>query len=369
MCGFSLLWGKISEKYSKFDKKQDLFGIGKDKTWALIGNFADKSLLRNWLAAELDQKVYDNGKEFNVTQLHVDLIINGDYRGAYTLATTIRLCDKRIDVPDISDEITKDKNEDGVIDFYDAGFVIEVDERFGDPYNFVTKHGVPICLSDPDLDEYADSNEAIYQHVKNVVQTAEDALYSNDFADPDIGYAKYIDVESFIDYYLLKELSKDTDGSFKLSTYIYYQPKDGKLHMGSSWDYDIAFGNCGSSNDCNEPEGFHCNARWYARLLQDPAFAAKVAERWNETRPLLMDVMENSLPSQADAIRTSAQLNFIKWPVLGLYTWPGPKNFFLRWTYQSEVDYLTSWTMERIQWLDGAYNAMLGKTLNFKKPY
>lgn len=343
----------------KFEKKQNLFGIGKDKTWALIGNFADKSLLRNWFASVLDKNVYDSGKEFNVTQRHVDLIINGDYRGNFTLATTIRLGDSRVDVPDISDDITKDRNKDGVIDFYDAGFVLEIDNREKETYNFRTTHGIPFSLSDPDLDEYADTNEAIYQHIKKLVQNTENVLYSDGFADPDNGYAKYIDVDSFIDLYLLKELSKDIDGTFSLSMYMYFQPKDGKLHMASSWDFDIAFGNINSKNGCDDPEGFHCNAGWYARLLEDPAFAAKVATRWNETKVQLMDVIEKDLPAQADLIRTSAKLNFIKWPELGLLTWPQPVGFYTRWTYQSEVDYLTSWTLKRIDWLDGAYGEML----------
>lgn len=344
----------------KFDKKQDLFGIGKDKTWALVGNFADKALLRNWLAAGLDKNVFDDGSEWNVTQRHVDLVINGEYRGTYTVATTIRIGDNRVDIPDISDEITKDRNKDGVIDFYDAGFVVEVNHTLDEAYNFNTAiAGVPISLSDPDLDEYAENNEAIYQHIKGVVQTAENALYSTNFTDPENGYAKYIDVDSFIDHYLIQELSKNSDGHFNRSVYIYYQPKDGKLHVASSWDFDIAFGN-NHSHDCDLTEGFWCNKSWYARMFEDPAFVEKLVARWNEASPLVESFVRNELQQQADAIRLSAGLNFMKWPILGIYIEPVPRDFYTRWTYQAEVDYLTNWTLERVQWLDTAYNAMLG---------
>lgn len=339
----------------KFDKKQNLFGLGKDKTWALIGNFADKTLLRNWLAAELDENVYDDGSEWNVQHISVDLVMNGEYRGNYTLATTVRLGDNRVDVPDISDTIKKDANGDGEINFYDAGFMVEVNTRQDETYNFITTQGNTFSLSDPDLDEPADSNEAIYQHIVNVVQTAEDALYSENFTDAESGYAKYIDVDSFVDYYLLKELAKDVDGNFRLSTYIYYQPKDGKLHMASCWDFDISFGNV-NYRDCDKYTGLYCRDGWYARLFEDPAFAAKVAEKWNASKPELLNILNNELPAQADKISVSATANFERWPILGVYTWPAPAGYLGRQTYNSELNYLMNWTNNRITYLDSVFN-------------
>lgn len=339
----------------KFDKKQNLFGLGKDKTWALVGNFSDKSLLRNWLASELDENVYDDGSEWNVQHISVDLVMNGEYRGNYTLATTVRIGSNRIDIPDISDSIDKDVNGDGSLNLYDGGFVVEVNERQDETYNFTTNHGFGMSLSDPDLDEPADSNEAIYQHIVNVIQTAEDALYSDSFADAESGYAKYIDVDSFVDYYLLKELAKDVDGNFRLSTYIYYQPEDGKLHMAPCWDFDIAFGNV-NYDGCDKYTGLQCRAGWYARLFEDPVFEAKVAEKWNNTKPLLMSVLNNELPSQIEKVRISANANFERWPILGVYTWPAPSGVMGRQTWNSELNYLTNWILNRITYLDSVFN-------------
>jgi len=342
----------------KFDSKQDLFGIGADKTWALVGNFSDKSLLRNWFASELDKKAFDDGSEWNVTHKPVELVLNGEYRGQFTLATTVRLGDNRIDVADITKEIKKDRNKDGVKDYYDAGFVVELNNRLDESHNFVSEiAGVGFSLSDPDLDDYADNNDAIFNHIRGVVQNAENVLYSENFSDSETGYASVIDVDSFIDYYLLEELAKNQDGNFKKSTFLYYEPKDGKLHMASGWDFDIAFGNS-SHEECVDTEGFQINERWYARLLEDPAFASAVANRWFEVRGKVLDVLNTDLQAQVNAISTSAQLNFMKWPVLGNWSWPSPSGWVLRRTYQSEVDYLTEWTTERISWLDGAFSSM-----------
>ena len=356
----SASWRNSSKNsYSfKFGKKQDLFNIGKDKTWALIGNFSDKTLLRNWLAAELDQEVFALDGEWDVTQRHVDLVLNGEYRGTYTLATPIRLGDKRIDVPDISDEISEDQNNDGEINYYDAGFVVEINHSLDEAYNFNTDIAViPISLTDPDLDEYAETNEAIYQHIKGVIQTAENALYSENFTDPEAGYSKYIDVDSFIDHYLIQELSKNSDGHFYRSIYMYYQPKDGKLHIASSWDFDIAFGN-NYTDDCDLTDGFRCVAGWYAKMFEDPVFVEKLVARWNEVRPQLESFAQSRIQEQADAIRVSAQLNFCKWPILGTYVISSPRDFYTRWTYQAEVDYLTEWLSDRIAWLDSAFRSM-----------
>lgn len=341
----------------KFEKKQDLFGIGADKTWALVGNFSDKSLLRNWLASVLDKNAFDDGSEWNVTHMPVELVINGEYRGQFTLATTVRLGDNRIDVADISKEIKKDRNNDGVKDYFDAGFVVEIDNREDSSHHFITEiAGMKVSLSDPDLDDPADTNDSIFNHIFGVVQNAENVIYSESFSDPETGYASVIDVDSFIDYYLLEELAKDRDG-MQMSTFMYYEPTDGKLHMTSAWDFDTAFGNY-MWEESVDTEGFEINDRWYARLLEDPAFASAVANRWFEVRSQVLDILNNELPAQVDAIRTSAQMNFMKWPELGTLVWPFTKGWSARWTYQSEVDYLYDWTIERIAWLDEAYALM-----------
>ncbi len=74
--------------------------------------------------------------------------------------------------------------------------------------------------------------------------TFEKALKGAQFKDKVNGYAKYIDVESFIDFMIMQEITRNVDG-YRLSTYLHKQKDSdgGKLVMGPFWDFNLGFGN------------------------------------------------------------------------------------------------------------------------------
>ena len=343
-------WNMPKKGYTfKFDKKQGVLGLGKSKKWALIANYADKSLLRNVLASTLAGEVYNDSGMWQPEYVSVNVILNGEYRGVYTLAETIKIDGKRVDIPDISD-----KQEDGFT-LDQGGFILEIDNRLDEMYHFQSSHGVNFCLSDPDLDDGSKNDftaEQIVDHVKTVVQTAEDALFSDSFTDPATGYAKYLDVDSFIEWYLVNELTRNNDAVFHTSCFLYYDPADAKLHMGPVWDFDISCGNINYNGNEKTDGLWIINASWYARLFQDPAFAAQVKQCWNAKRTQLDTVVNTEIAARADKLRVGAALNFNRWPILGTYVWPNADGYAQRTTYQSEVDYLVNWLNARIAWLD-----------------
>ena len=89
-------------------------------------------------------------------------------------------------------------------------------------------------------------------YIQSYVDSAELCIQSDEFADPEKGYAQLIDVSSFVDYFIHTEVSLNADG-FKRSAY-YYKEKDkkdgsrGLLFAGPVWDFNLAYGNC---NFCN----------------------------------------------------------------------------------------------------------------------
>ena len=107
---------------------------------------------------------------------------------------------------------------------------------------------------------------------------------------------KFIDVNSFVDYFIMQEITKNVDG-YRLSTFMYKQRDSdgGKLFMGPLWDFNLGFGN---ANYCTQgnPEGFVLDFNqvcpddywlipfWWKRLFQDEAFSDRVAARWTELR-------------------------------------------------------------------------------------
>jgi hypothetical protein len=106
----------------------------------------------------------------------------------------------------------------------------------------------------------------------------ENMLYAKNF-DPDTGYAKYVDIPSFVDWYVINEIVKNVDGNMKTSCYLNITP-NGKLKMGPLWDFDISIGNV-NYDECEDPIGFYiATAAWFVQLLKDPVFVAQVKERF-----------------------------------------------------------------------------------------
>ena len=131
------------------------------------------------------------------------------------------------------------------------------------------------------LYEYPDAEVITAQqkiYISSYIKDFENALASADFKDPNIGYSKYIDVPSFIDFFLLNEISNNVDG-YRLSTYM-HKDRSGKLKMGPVWDFNLALGNadyCGGGETnlwaykFNErcSQDYWLIPFWWERLLQD----------------------------------------------------------------------------------------------------
>ena len=340
-------WSNFDKKgYNiKLDKKQGLFGLPKAKKWCIIANHSDKTLLRNKFASVLGNDVLgEAGGEWNPRFVSVDVVVNGEYRGNYLFGERITLTEGRVGVPDITE----------AADLSDGGFILEVDSRLDAEFTFKTDlKTVPFTLKDPD-----EVGADVQAHIMRIVNTAEAALYGDNFADMADGWRKYLDEASFIDWYIVNEFAKNRDAASFASIYMYYDPADGKLHRGPNWDFDIGFGNDGETS-CGNPEGWHIkNGSWIARLFEDEAFVANLKSRWNEVKPAISMKSSTELRALAAANSVSAELNFARWQILGKYVWPNPAGYERRTTYQSEVDWMADWLERRYDWLDGAISAL-----------
>lgn len=313
----------------------------------MIANYFDKTLLRCSYVSYLNKYVFTN-LGWNPSYIHVDVVLNGEYVGNYTLAERIKIEDKRINIQDISKDI-----ENG-------GFVCEINERMDEPFNFRTLHGISftgksglaISLKDPD-----DVSIEVKDKVQLIVQNAENVLFSNSFADENDGYVKYFDVDSLVDWYCLHEFVKMPDATvFFTSVYFYYDPTDGKIHMGPCWDYDTGAGN--NTLYCKIDE-FHLNnhATWFCRLWKDDNFKQKVKARWNEKYADLYASL-GMIENWADDLNVSVDYNFIKWPVLGVELEITALDYSERTTYKSELDYMKDWLQQRATWINTEINKL-----------
>ncbi|MGZ3777502.1 MAG: CotH kinase family protein [Mucilaginibacter sp.] len=327
-------WAMPKKPYKvKFDKKTTVLGMPAAKNWILLANYADKTLLRNSVALSM-------GQQFSAASTpryrFVDVVMNGVYQGNYDITEFVEINANRINIPALG-------AADNSADVITGGYLLEVDQRKGETTTFQTTKGLDFGLKDPDPitpDQLA--------YIQGYIQQTEDAIFAPNFADPIDGYAKYIDVDSFIDYYLVKELMKDNDG-LDYSSIYYYKDRGGKLVMGPLWDFDLAGGNTNYS-DCQYPTGWWIrNCVWFNRLFQDPAFAAKVKQRWATLKTTTIPAIFTNIDRNAAYINLSQQQNFKTWNILGEYVWP---NVVWLGSYQPEVDYLKTWLNTRVAWMD-----------------
>lgn len=336
----------------KLSEKNKIFGITKNKNWALLANYSDKTLLRNLVAMELSRIL---GMKWTPEMRSADVYLNGEYQGCYSLAQHKEVSKEKVNI----EVVTESDNEGEAVT---GGYYIEIDGSQDEDFCFWTKVGIPVMMSDPEVPTTQQR-----EYIKKLFDDFETALYSDNFRDPQEGYAKYIDVDSFIKFYIIQELSKNVDGNLRKSTFI-TKERGKKMEMYHVWDFDIAFGNCNYFPDfwegvTNGPEGWFVkdyinykekNDGWYGRMFKDPAFVERVKEIWNNAMPELEEI-PNYIDYNVTILGGAPGRNFSKWDILNKKVWP---NIEALGSYEAEVNYLKSFYMTRLKWLDKAINAL-----------
>ena len=171
------------------------------------------------------------------------------------------------------------------------------------------------------------------------------------YANGTEGYAEYIDVDSFVDWYLISEITKNVDSKSYSSMFLNVVPGE-KIKMGPLWDFDLSFGNVDYA-DSRYAEGWWVKYHpWYEHLFQDPDFVGKVKVRFayfKDNQQFILDKID----AYAEQLQWAQQENNDKWQTLGMYVWPNPVVFD---TYQEEVDHMKSWYIDRMDWLEAAFD-------------
>ena len=343
-------WIQPKKGYNiRFNHRTNLLGMGKAKKWALIPNFSDKTLLRNWYASYLASEVFTSG-DWTPRFRFVDLYLDGTYAGNYALVTAITISESRVAVQPI-DEITADLNGDGTLSLADGGYILEMDARKQAPVHFTSGHKWPLSFYDPDLEE---APEEISLWIQEQIRELEDTVFFAAGAfEPGGAAGRLIDIPSWVNTYLVNELTKNID-SCNYSSFLYYDPAGQRFHMGPIWDFDLS---CGNLTEEYEPEGFGVQkAKWVKPLLKQEAFRRAVRETWEARKSAVLDSVRVAIPAQAESIRVSAELNNLCWPVSDRYGLQNPPGYLERTTWESELDYMTDWLEKRILWLDRQFS-------------
>ena len=331
-------WAMPKKSYQfKLEEKHNLFNFPEDKKWLMLANYSDKTMLRNALAFELG---YLSKLDWTPNYHFAEVVINGKAKGLYQFTEKVE---------------TGDSNR---VKIGDEGFLLEVDQLSRidfDDISFWTEKNLLFVVKDPDLE----SGSSELEKIKSYVIQTENVLYGDEFDNPYTGYSKYIDVDSFVDWYLINEISKNNDAIFFSSVYMNYV-SGGKLKMGPIWDFDIAFGNINYNNN-EKIDGFYVrNAPWIERLFQDKFFVEKVKSRYNyfyNNKNTIID--KSNYYSQQLALARLNNENI--WKTLGKYVWPNNVTFNSSWSsspFKEEQNYLNSWISDRMDWLNVEINKL-----------
>jgi subtilisin-like proprotein convertase family protein len=330
-----------------------ILGMPTESDWVLNANYIDKTMLRNILALDLSRWMGHYASRYKF----VEVLQNNEYRGVYLLCEKPKHNVNRIN-------IQKMNANDDVFPDNTGGYILKIDRTNAAGwyseypglsssnakfyYNYVYPKDTTITTSQRN-------------YIQGYMNEFETVMNSATFADPVNGYPKYIDVNSFIDYFIVTELSKNVDG-YKLSTYLYKDniTQGGKLFIGPVWDYDIAFHNCnyGLSFD---PSGWayqlqvddYPSPTWWVKLMQDPTFTNKLHCRWNDVRQNILTVqnLDSYIDATANTLAEARSRNYRQWPTLGAYIFPNPQDQNGA-NYSTEITDLKTWLANRIAWMD-----------------
>lgn len=341
-------WAKKPYKI-KLDEKKSLLGMTEAKRWVLLANYADESLMRNTVAFEV-ARTFDSFR-FVPHAIPVNVYMNGIYQGVYTMCEQLEVKSSRLAIDDSLANV-------------ETGYLLEIggadpntDQKGWDYFDLPSGCGINIKIKSPDteIDPNSDYNwtQEHFDFIYNYVCRADKAITT--LTD----YDKFIDIDSFVDWFLVHEFSYNLDSCFNRSCYI-TKPKLGRLEMGPVWDFDLAFGNMYRDNPKyndwatvgSEESGSYIGITWYNYLMTDDDFRAKVRARWDEVKDTMLTTALDTIKYYQPLITTSADKNFEVWKTLAIPNGFQPESMKNVTSFSDQVQYFTKFLYSRKKWID-----------------
>lgn len=322
-------WGYPKKPYAiKLDEKNEILGMPKHKRWVLLANWLDRTLLRNAASFDLASR---SGLAYTPRGQFVEVFINGEHKGNYFLCEQIKVDKNRVNV---------DKFDEAVVD---GGYIFELDEYYDEEFKFRSeKRNLPYMFKDPD----EDISDEHFKFVQDYVNNLEASLYDEErFAA--VEYSDYIDVDSFVDWWLVMELTGIWEPNHPKSSYM-HKNSGGKLVMGPVWDFDWE-----TYMPANSGKYRIATAIYYEQLLKSPYFISRVKERWEAQKEAFRG-LPDFINEQADYIRNSEKLNY----AIEDCVVTSNVNKDIELTFDQAVEKMIQGFNQKFQWLDNAISKM-----------
>jgi spore coat protein CotH len=295
-----------------------VFGLTKAKSWVLLANASDETMMRNIIAFEMGQRF---GLPYTNHYIPVEVVINGKYQGSYVLTEQVQTGKGRVDIDE------------------DAGFLVELDSSYDEEPKFRTsKIPFPVMIKSPEtiINGTADN------FVKTSLNGFIDTLFAGSF--PDNGYRDMIDMDTFVNYIMIQEFMRNTDFWSLRSVYMYKDSAVGsKIRMGPLWDFDNTIGNPNERIPDSGEDYTQLGEIFFGRFFKDPVFRARYKELWDAHYNVIATDMLSFIDTEAAKLADSYRMNY--------YMWHG--------TYPAAADYtniindLKTWWNTRVMFMNG----------------
>ena len=341
-------------------KKLSLLQMPEETDWVLNASYNDRSFMRDFIAQSLAGRI---GLLHSKAKF-VELIINDEYRGVYVLMEKVKQGKNRVPISDLYP--TENAGDDVT-----GGYLLKIDKSSGSPStswksNYTS--GITAtqkCEFQIEYPQYGLITQQQLVYIRDYINNWEKKLMTEDMNDPKASFRDYMDVSSFVNYFILNEVTRNVDG-YRLSTYLYKDKESlgGKIKMGPAWDFNIALGNADYLNGW-KTDGFVYKAMendggkndywqvpfWWNKLIQDASFRKALATRWKTVRSSFLNTstLFATIDSAQVVLKDPLTRNFQKYPLMGKKIWP---NYYVGATLSDEVNWLKNWIQGRLVWLD-----------------
>ncbi|MCK4465667.1 MAG: CotH kinase family protein, partial [Bacteroidales bacterium] len=331
-----------------------LLGLPPENDWIFYGPYDDQSLIRNVLAYKLSN---DIGRYASRTRFF-ELVLNGDYRGLYVLMEKIKRDKNRVD-------ILRMDPSDTTGDTLTGGYIIKIDKVSGENVGiWQSSMGTLYQYHYPKADVIVREQR---DYIKNFMDEFEWVMGGADYADPVNGYFKYIDLDSFVDHFIINEVCKNVD-AYRISAFL-YKDRDsnaGKLVAGPIWDFNLSFGKAWFQEDLFLIAGWQVDYNshrpwdsfkvpfWWEKLSRDSTFVDRLQTRWNELKNgiLQKENMHHIIDSLIGSLSEARLRNFERWPESA-----GDHS------YTDEIYMMKQWIDLRMAWIDANLGYLLPKNV------
>ena len=299
-------------------------GVSLSKS-VLYAPYIDKSLFRNKLTYDL----YVQMSGISNPSVFTNVLLNGDYYGLYLLVAH-----------------PKEQFKQLINSSDSSSFLVQIDRCPCEIKHRINSNKTAYIIESP-----GKCLEQTKAQIDEQLRTFEQALVLDDLTS--------LDLNSFIDFIILNELSKNVD-AYRLSTYLAFYGN--KFRLPIVWDYNIAWGLADYGNGI-DPEGFVINGVyqekhlfWWDNLWNNKMFQSALRTRYGVLRKNILsnDNILQLIQLFENELEENVTLNFKKWPLMGQKIWPSKHKTI---THNEELEILKSWLDERLVWLDGQWGS------------